>query len=196
MKTKTHSWVKANRWKLLSRCALAALVVTLGMGGRISSAHADQLLKATTTMLYGSAADTYSFTTPGAGVVTAQVASVPWPTPLSALSFSVSDGSSTLAHWSSTDPTPGMATPAAWSPNTPQVETFRVSGTGTYFANVLAKVGTANNPLNLGLYSVMLTFSPVPLPTAAGLFLIGIAVLIALRGTLRGPRNESVMYPA
>jgi hypothetical protein len=78
--------------------------------------------------------------------------------------------------------------------STPYVETFQV-GAGTYFAHVVA---TAGGDLNLGLYSLMLTFTPsaVPLPTAAGLLLIGLLVLFALRGTMRAPRNESVMYPA
>ena len=55
-------------------------------------------------------------------------------------------------------------------------------------------------PLDLGLYSLMLTFTPsaVPLPAAGGMLLFGLLVLFGLRGTLRAPerRNESVMSAA
>jgi hypothetical protein len=59
------------------------------------------------------------------------------------------------------------------------VETFQV-GAGTYFAHVMASAGGA---LDLGLYSLMLTFTPsaVPLPTTGGLLLIGLLVLFGLR---------------
>ena len=65
----------------------------------------------------------------------------------------------------------------------PQIETFQV-GAGTYFAHVMA---TAAGQLNLGLYSLVLSFTPsaVPLPAGAGMLLIGLLVLFALRRTMR-----------
>jgi hypothetical protein len=160
------------------------MLVAVGLAHGLS-AHADQIVKAATTMVYETGSDTYSFNTPGAGTVTAEITTVPWPSPLSALSFSAMTGSETLASWSTTSPS-----------MTPYVETFQVSGAGTYFAHVIATAGS--NPFNLGAYSLLFTFSPsaVPLPTSAGLMLIGLLVLLALRTTLRSPRNESVMYPA
>jgi hypothetical protein len=80
--------------------------------------------------------------------------------------------------------------------SSPQFQTFQV-GAGTYFAHVMAIAG---GDLNLGLYSLLLTFTPsaVPLPAAAGLLLMGMLVLFALRKTVRtnpGLGNETVMSP-
>ena len=165
---------------------LLAVLATLSFA-HSPLAHADTMLKAATTLVSGTSADTYSFTTNSSGTVTAQIASVPWPVPLSALSFSATTASNTLSSWSSTGPLSA----------TPQVETFQV-GAGTYFAHVMATAGAG--PLDLGLYSLMLTFTPsaVPLPAAGGMLLFGLLVLFGLRGTLRAPegRNESVMSAA
>ena len=169
-----------------ARWGLAVLLATLGLA-RSPLAHADQLLLADTTMVSGTSSATFSFNAPSSGMVTARIASLPWPVPLASLSFSASNTSNTLSAWASSGPV------TVTSVN-PQIETFQV-GTGTYFAHVSATAGGADG-LNLGLYSLMLTFTPVPLPGAAGLLLIGIFVVLALRSTLRSPRNESVMYPA
>jgi hypothetical protein len=181
----------ASRLGWAAKITLAVLLVAMGFGAS-PKAQADQLLKASTTLVYGSSADTFSFSTPGAGTVTAEVSSLPWPVPLSALSFVATTSSETLSSWSTTSP---MASP--------QIETFDVAGAGTYFAHVMA---TAGGTLDMGLYSVMLTFSSsaaVPLPAAIELFLLGVFVLLALRGTLlapgvsrKAPGNESVMYSA
>ena len=162
------------RLGLVARMAAVAAVAVMGMV-HSPGAQADTLLKAATTMVYGSSADTYSITAPSAGTITAQVSTVPWPTPLSALSFNVSDATSVL--------TPaGRAAAQAAGGTQPQIETFQV-GAGTYFAHVLA---TATGDLNLGLYSVMFTFSPsaVPLPTTIGLLLIGLVAVFGLRKTV------------
>lgn len=178
-------WMKMSGWRLSSRLALALVLGAVGLTGRMPSAQADTILKAATTMVYGTGADTYSFNAPGAGTVTAQIASVPWPTPLAALSFTATTASDTLSSWSTTSATA-----------TPGIQSFQVTGAGTYFAHVMATAGS--NAFNMGLYSLMVTFTPsaVPLPTAAGLLLIGLLVVFALRTTLRAPRNESVMSPA
>jgi len=147
---------------------LAAMLVMLTTLGLSPSAHADTLLMASTNLVAGSSATTYSFNAPSAGTVTAQLTSLPWPVPLSSLSFSATSASNTLSTASVTSGS--------------QVETFQV-GSGTYFAHVMA---TAGGSLDLGLYSLMLTFSPsaVPLPTAGGLLLIGLLVLFGLRRTI------------
>jgi hypothetical protein len=174
----------------LGLAARMAAVMTIGALGlaRAPAAHADELLlKAATTMVYGSAADTYSMTAPSAGTITAQVSSVPWPTPLSALSFNLSDSSNLL------NPQTLSTAQAVHAADTQQFETYQV-GAGTYFAHVLA---TAGGSLNLGLYSVMFTFTPsaVPLPATAGMLLIGLMVFFALRRTLRqGAAIESATF--
>ncbi len=170
----------------IARLGLLMTVLAVLSLGRSPLAHADTLLKAATVLVVGSSADTLSFDAPGSGTITAQISSTPWPVPLSALSFSVTTATNTLSSWS---------TSAAME--APQTETFQVSGGGTYFAHVMA---TAAGSLDLGLYSVMVSFSPsaVPLPGAAGMLLIGMLVLFALRRTMRvsGTRNESVMSVA
>ena len=166
----------------LGLAARMAAVMTLGAFTLAHSpaAQADEvLLKAATTMVYGSAADTYSMTAPSAGTITAQVSSVAWPTPLSALSFNLSDSSNLINPQTLSSAQSVHATDTTGQ----QFETFQV-GAGTYFAHVLA---TAGGSLNLGLYSVMFTFTPsaVPLPATAGMLLIGLMVFFALRRTLR-----------
>jgi hypothetical protein len=170
--------VKA-RLGVAARMAAVMTIAALGLA-RVPAAHADELLlKAATTMVYGSAADTYSMTAPSAGTITAQVSSVPWPTPLSALSFNLSDSSNLI------NPQTLSTAQSVHAADTTsqQFETYQV-GAGTYFAHVLA---TAGGSLNLGLYSVMFTFTPsaVPLPATAGMLLIGLMVFFALRRTLR-----------
>lgn len=172
-------WTKTMNGLPMARLGLAAVLVALSLG-RSPLAQADNLLLATTDLVYGSSAATFSFDAPGSGTVTAQISSVPWPVPLSALSFSATTATDTLSSWSASSPS-----------SAPQIETFQV-GAGTYFAHVMA---TAAGSLDLGLYSLMLTFTPsaVPLPTAAGMLLIGLLVLFGLRRTLRdlGPFESS-----
>ena len=57
---------------------LLAVLATLSFA-HSPLAHADTMLKAATTLVSGTSADTYSFTTNSSGTVTAQIASVPWP---------------------------------------------------------------------------------------------------------------------
>jgi hypothetical protein len=174
----------------MARLGLLVALAALSLG-RSPLAEADTMLRASTSLVYGTSSDTYSFDAPGAGTVTARVSSLAWPMPLplSALSFSATTSTDTLpgSYWSSTDPN---------ALSTGHSETFQV-GAGTYFAHIMA---TASGTFDLGLYSLILTFTPsaVPLPAAAGMLLIGLLVLFALRRTMResGTRNESVMSAA
>jgi hypothetical protein len=170
------------RWSFRLPLAMALLASVLI--GNSNNAHADMLLKGATTFVMGKSTDTYSFDAPGAGTITAMVSSAPWPTPLSSLSFDTTTATDVLAQ-ASVDPS-----------GSPQAETFTVSGAGTYFAHVSAVAGA--NQFGVGVYSLMVMFTPsaVPLPGAVGLLLLGLFVVLALRSTMRPPRNESVMYPA
>jgi hypothetical protein len=179
----------------VARLGLLAIVLVTFNLWSAPAARAETLLLATTTLVSGSSAASFSFNAPSAGTVTAQISSLPWPVPLSALSFSATTATDTLSSWSSLDSST-MQAASADAGATSHVETFEV-GSGTYFAHVMA---TAGGTLDLGLYSLMLTFTPsaVPLPAAAGMLLIGLLVLFALRRTLptAGSRNESVMSAA
>ena len=140
-------------------------------------AHADTMLLATTDLVSGSSAATFSFNAPSSGMVTAEITSVPWPVPLSELSFAATTASNTLASWSGDAPT------------TPQTESFQV-GAGTYYAHVTAQ---ATGSLDVGLYSLLVSFTPsasVPLPAAGGLLAIGILVMFGLLWTIRPTPNE------
>jgi hypothetical protein len=93
--------------------------------------------------------------------------SLAWPTPLKALSFSATSANQVLTSWdmSSSQPTP-----------------FDV-GAGTYFAHIMA---TADGALDLGLYSMMITFTPsVPLPASGWMLLTGMFVLAGLARAVR-----------
>jgi hypothetical protein len=165
----------------LGRFGLA--VVLLIVLVRSPLAHADSMLLASTNMVSGTSSATFSFDAPTNGVVTAQLTTIAWPTPLSALSFSATSATNTLASWASTSP----------SATAPYVDTFQV-GSGTYFAHVSA---TAGGSLDLGLYSLMLTFTPsaVPLPAAIGMLLMGLLIFFGLRTVLetKASRNSFSM---
>lgn len=115
--------------------------------------------------------------------MTAQLTGLDWPVPLSSLSFSATTATETLDSWSSSNPSPHALDASGTGLSTPFVDTFQV-GAGTYFAHVMA---TAGGSLDLGLYSLMLTFTPsaVPLPAAVSMLLLGLLVLFALKRTLR-----------
>ena len=119
-------------------------------------ARADNLLVAQTTLISGTESTVDSFTVPSAGTVTVQLSDLPWPMALSSLSFMATSGNQVLSSWSTL---------------TSGVESFQVTP-GTYFAHV---TGTAGGALDLGLYSMTLTFQPagtVPLPGSGWLLLI------------------------
>ena len=152
---------------LLAPLTLAGLAVT-------PHAWADSILLAQTTLVAGTVSTVDSFTTSGAGTVSVTLQSLNWPTQLNALSFSATSASQVLASWNGTGTT-----------LTGSTTTFDV-GAGTYFAHIMA---TAGGALNLGLYSMMMTFSPstptVPLPASGWMLLTGMFVLVGLARAAR-----------
>jgi hypothetical protein len=125
------------------------------------------------TLVVGTESTTDTFTAPTAGIVTVNLTSFGWAAPLSALSFSASSATQLLASWNGTGVTSDTAT-------------FNV-GPGNYFANIMA---TASGPMDMGLYSMRLTFTPnstptVPLPSSGWLLLTGIFVLAGLARAVR-----------
>jgi hypothetical protein len=138
-------------------------------------ARADSILLAQTTLVNGSVATDDSFTTHSAGTVTVSLQSLAWPTQLSALSFSATSANQVLADWS------GSGTSL-----TSGALTFEV-GAGTYFAHVMATAPTGPGLLGLGLYSMLMTFTPsaVPLPSSGWMLLTGLFVLVGLARAVR-----------
>ncbi len=138
-------------------------------------ARADTVLLAQTTLVSGTNSTVDSFTATQKGTVTVSMKGLDWaPTTLSALSFSATSASDVLASWNGT----GM---------TSNTLTFDV-GPGTYFAHIMA---TAGGALDLGLYSMVMTFNPnvgpppMPLPASGWMLLIGMFALMGLARVIR-----------
>ena len=141
-------------------------------------AQASTVLVTDTTLVSGSESAVFTFQAPGPGTVVVQLTNLDWPQPLSSLSFTASSASQLLSSWSDAGLSPSPAS-------------FAVAGGGTYFADVMA---TAGGSLDLGAYSLELTFTPaatpVPLPTAGALLSGGVAGLAGLLLWMRGTRTR------
>jgi hypothetical protein len=147
--------------KAIPTWILAMLVGTL----HSICAYADNQVLADTTLVSGSASNVFTFQASGPGVATVELTNIAWPQTLSSLSFLAASPSEVLSSWS--DP------PVAGT--TTQTLSFLVPSGGTYFADVTA---TAGGALDLGVYSLSISFTPnaVPLP-ASGRLLLGALLL-------------------
>ena len=155
--------------RLLSK---AALLAPLALSGVVLAPHAwaDNILIAKTTLVAGSESTVDSFTAPTAGTVTVNLQTLNWPTPLSALSFAATTSSSLLSSWNGTGQSSDVAT-------------FTVAP-GTYYAHIMATASSTG--MDLGLYSMLVTFTPtVPLPRSGWLLLTGLFVLAGLARAAR-----------
>ena len=155
------------KFGLLAPLALSCLAMA-------PHARADSILLAQTTLVSGSQSTVDSFTTSGAGTVTVALQSLNWPTALNALSFSATSANQVLASLDAT----GLVG---------DVATFNVGAAGTYYAHILA---TAGGALDLGIYSLNMSFSPtstptVALPASGWMLLTGMLVLAGLMRAMR-----------
>ncbi len=166
---KTMTTKKTTEVKRTSRrLGLLAPLLVAGLS-MAPHAWANSILLAQTTLVTNTESTVDSFTAPTAGTVTVSLQSLNWPAALSALSFSATSANQVLASFSGT----GLTSDSA---------TFDV-GAGTYFAHVAA---TAGGPLDVGLYSMLLTFAPtVPLPASGWLLLTGMFVVVGLARAAR-----------
>jgi len=151
-----------------------------------ATTQASTVLVSDTTLVTGSESQVFSFNAPGPGTVSVQLTNLDWPQALSSLSFVATTANNVLSSWSNSASAPG-----------PQDLTFQIRGPGTYFADVMA---TAGGPLDLGLYSLSLSFTPagsavVPVPSSGGLLLVGSAALIGLLRWARAKRDRLVISP-
>lgn len=161
----------ALRRQLWFRAAtLAALLLALIQP---MTASADSVLLSDSNLVSGSQSSVFSFEAPGPGTVSVQITNVAWPQTLNSLSFVATTANHVLSSWSMSGAPPPTSTS--------QTLFFQVASGGSYFADVAASAG---GPLDLGVYSLSVTFapatSPVPLPGAAWLLLAGIMALLAL----------------
>ena len=164
---------------------LVSVSALLGLAAA-TAVQADQILVAQTSMISGTVSTVDSFTAPGTGTVTVQLANIPWPSALSSLSFFAGSGTQVLAS--------GTVPPANGALSGTLLESFQVTP-GTYFAHI---TGTAaSGPLDLGLYSMQVSFAPaVPLPAAAWLLVGGLVMLLGVGsrlGVLKPPAPSPEM---
>lgn len=140
---------------------LAAALLATG------AAQADQIFSSS-QLIQGTSVITsvnYQFAVAGPGVLSVDLADLTWPTSLSDLSFTLSTASTVIGQFS------GAGT-----------QTFDVPASGTLYAYV---TGEATDPAagpdyGVGLYTLNVGFTPVPLPAALSLLfsaLLGLGLL-------------------
>ena len=138
--------------------SLAAVLAAWAMAP--TGARADEVLYDGIGFLQGTQSFVDSFDLPSAGTLTVTLSDIAWPQPLADLDLLVTSTKGALG------PETGAGT-----------YTFNVNG-GDVFAEWF---GTAQGPLNAGVYSLKIDFQPnalpVPLPTSALLLLSGLALL-------------------
>src|ERR1700730_7338602 len=156
-------------------------MVMMGMFGAgalaAGSAGASEVIYDSAGFIQGQQAGMESFNVSGPGTLTVQLTNVAWPVSLGSLNAIISSASGLLG------PEMGAG-----------IETFQVSSAGEIFAQWF---GTAQGPLNVGVYAMKIDFQPsgvmpVPLPTSIGLLVSGLALL----GWQRRPRSDLALFPA
>jgi hypothetical protein len=172
--------MKGNDMKTMTKSTSLklALVAPLALTALVAAPHAraDSVPPpfGQVTLVSGTESTVNTFSAPSAGTVTVKLQSIDWPASLSALSFSATTATQVLASWNGTGVTSDTAT-------------FDVAA-GTYFTHVIA---TAGGTLDLGLYAMLLTFTPnggtppIPLPASGWLLLTGMFVLAGLARAMR-----------
>jgi hypothetical protein len=143
----------------------AVLAAGTALSALLMSAHVQagtQTLVSQTSLVSGTQSSVQEFTVTTPGTLTVNLQNLDWPDPLSSLSFMATTGTSVLADFSVQTSDPYTMT----------------IGPGTYFANT---TGSAGGPLDLGLYSLSISFTPnaVPLPPS-GRLLVGALALGAV----------------
>jgi hypothetical protein len=140
-------------------CVIACIICVAGA----QRASASEVLYDASGFLQGQQSFVQSFNITGPGTLTVSLGNVDWPEQLASLDMVLSSGSGDLL-----GPEMGAGT-----------ESFHI-GSGLLFAQWF---GTAQGPLDAGVYSLKVEFQPsvvsaVPLPTSIALLLSGIALLV------------------
>ncbi len=139
--------------------ALLMTAVIACVGSITGRAHASEVLYEGSGFLRGTQSFVDSFELATAGTLTVTLSNIAWPQELANLSLVLSSPSGVLG------PTMGAGT-----------ATFDVPA-GDIFAQWF---GTAQGPLNAGVYCIKIEFQPtaVPLPTSIALLLSGLGLLV------------------
>lgn len=138
-----------------------------------AAARADTVLYDGTGFLLGTQSFAESFNLPSAGTLTVTLSNVAWPEQLASLNLVLSSANGILG------PEMGSGT-----------STFYVSAGGDVTAHWF---GTAQGPLDAGVYSMQIDFqpsagTPVPLPASIALLLSGLSLLLWQRRFPEGLR--------
>jgi hypothetical protein len=149
-------------------------MVMMGMLGAgalaAGSAGAAEVMYDGAGFIRGQQAGMESFSVSGPGTLTVQLTNVAWPVSLGSLNAVISSSAGLLG------PEMGEG-----------IKSFQVMTAGEIFAQWF---GTAQGPLNAGVYALKIEFQPsamaVPLPTSIGLLVSGLALL----GWQRRRRSE------
>jgi hypothetical protein len=157
------TWTIRSRLGVTTVAAVGLLCLSAAPGAR-----AETMLVSQTSLVSGSYSSVDSFSVPSSGTVTVELSNLPWPQALSSLSFMASSASEVLS---------------SWSTQTSSIESFAVTP-GTYFAHVF---GSATGPLDLGLYSMTVSFTPagtVALPATGWMLGMGLLMLLGFARVL------------
>lgn len=138
----------------------AGVALVAAMAG-VGSADAAQVLYAGSGFMVGQQSFEQSFNIPGPGTLTVTLSNVPWPEPLASLNVVLGTANGLLG------PEMGAGT-----------ETVNVTS-GRFFVQWF---GTAQGPLDAGVYSMDIVYqpsgvAPVPLPASIALLASGLALL-------------------
>jgi hypothetical protein len=151
----------------------AASVLSVGACVLSPGARADTVLYEGTGFLQGTQSFVESFYLSTPGTLTVTLTNVAWPEQLSSLNFLLT--------------APGAPMRSEMGAGT---EKFEVKE-GEFFAQWF---GTAQGPLNTGVYSMKIDFqpaaAPVPIPTSIVLLLSGLALLLWQRRAPATPRLD------
>jgi len=144
-------------WRPIVRLGQCMALAAVGLFAAPQS-RADMMLLSQTTLVTGTESTVVPFTIPSPGSVQVTLSNIAWPQSLESLSFMLSSSDDVLG---------------SWSTSSSSVQSYNVTP-GTYFAHV---TGTAAGSLDLGLYSISVSFQPagvVPLPASGVLLLCGV----------------------
>jgi len=153
-------------------------IVMMGVFGTgalaaVGSAGAAEVMYDGAGFIRGQQAGMESFNVSGPGTLTVQLTNVAWPVALGSLNAVISSASGLLG------PEMGEGT-----------HSYQLMTGGEIFAQWF---GTAQGPLDAGVYALKIEFTPnslaVPLPTSIGLLVSGLALL----GWQRRRRNEPLL---